>query len=82
MSKDIVFLLRFNAMQFGKMCKPGARTNIDPEFLTQLCADWRFAADEIEVLRAELKRLRAELRTYTGDGHNTMGEPCTPNTPS
>jgi len=33
------------------------------------------AADEIE-------RLRAELRTYTGDGHNTKGEPCTPNTPS
>jgi hypothetical protein len=33
------------------------------------------AADEIE-------RLRAELRKYTGDGHNTRGEPCTPNTPS
>ena len=33
------------------------------------------AADEIE-------RLRAELRTYTGDGHNTKGEPCTQNTPS
>jgi len=27
----------------------------------------REAADEIE-------RLRAELRTYTGDGHNTKGE--------
>ena len=35
----------------------------------------REAADEIE-------RLRAELRTYTGDGHNTKGEPCTQNTPS
>jgi len=33
------------------------------------------AADEIE-------RLRAELRTYTGDGHNTKGEPCTQSTPS
>ena len=33
------------------------------------------AADEIE-------RLRAELRIYTGDGHNTKGEPCTQNTPS
>ena len=32
------------------------------------------AADEIE-------RLRAELRTYTGDGHNTEGT-CTSNTPS
>jgi hypothetical protein len=36
---------------------------------------WLAAADEIE-------RLRAELRSYTGDGHNTKGEPCTPNTPS
>ena len=30
----------------------------------------------------EIERLRAELRTYTGDGHNTKGEPCTQNTPS
>ena len=30
----------------------------------------------------DIERLRAELRTYTGDGHNTKGEPCTPNTPS
>jgi len=35
----------------------------------------RTAIDEIE-------RLRAELRTYTGDGHNTKGDPCTQNTPS
>lgn len=33
------------------------------------------AADEIE-------RLRAELRQYTGDGHNTLGEPCTQSTQS
>lgn len=33
-------------------------------------------------LTAEHDALRAELRTYTGDGHNTNGEPCTQNTPS
>jgi len=41
------------------------------EIVVGLCA----AADEIE-------RLRAELRTYTGDGHNTKGYPCTQSTPS
>lgn len=30
----------------------------------------------------EIERLRAELRAYTGDGHNTKGEPCTQSTPS
>lgn len=34
---------------------------------TEVGNDLREAADEIE-------RLRAELRTYTGDGHNTKGE--------
>lgn len=40
---------------------------------------WMTASIEAE---KEIERLRAELRTYTGDGHNTKGEPCTQNTPS
>lgn len=61
MTDDIVARLRFNATQFGKMCKPGARTSIDPEFILQLCEDWRFAADRIEQLQAENATLRRRV---------------------
>jgi len=58
MSDDIVARLRdYNATVMAA-----------PPYYRELT---RIAADEIE-------RLRAELRKYTGDGHNTKGEPCTP----
>ena len=74
MSDDIVKALRTDAAIFGKM-PPHAKVHMNPEFMREMSELWSAAADEIE-------RLRAELRTYTGDGHNTKGDPCTQSTPS
>ena len=65
MQSDIVARLRSNARFFG-LVKLGSRATIEPEFCAETAEWFNEAADEIE-------RLRAELRTYTGDGH-TLGE--------
>lgn len=60
MTDDIVARLRFYNMQFGRSCRPGARTIVEPEFMAQLCDDWKTAADEIERMRARVAELEAE----------------------
>jgi len=66
--------LRDEQYKFSVVPK-GNKLEMPPQTVGRLASLWRGAADEIE-------RLRAELRTYTGDGHDTKGEPCTQNTPS
>ena len=62
---DIVERLRLIAKHVGRV-KLGSRATLEPEFCNEI-SQWIIdGADEIE-------RLRAELRTYTGDGH-TLGE--------
>ena len=74
MSEDIVARLRNEHCKFSAV-RGGNKLELPWRTVPRLALLWGEAADEIE-------RLRAELRTYTGDGHNTKGEPCTPNTPS
>ena len=75
MSDDIVARLRSNARFFG-LVKLGSRATIEPEFCAETAEWFNDAADEIE-------RLRAELRSYTGDKHTTREpfEPTEPFTP-
>jgi len=74
MSDDIVARLRNEHFKFSVVPR-GNKLELPSQTVGRLGLLWGEAADEIE-------RLRAELRTYTGDGHNTKGEPCTQNTPN
>ena len=75
MSDDIVERLRVFNHHAKKLSENESLHDLHREAFTR-CEDLTWAAAN------EIERLRAELRTYTGDGHNTKGEPCTPNTPS
>ena len=65
MSDDIVARLREEHYKFAVVPMEN-KLEMSPKTVGRLASLWFEAADEIE-------RLRAELRTYTGDGH-TLGE--------
>jgi chromosome segregation ATPase len=90
MSDDIVARLRdYHATVLAAPPYYRELTRIAADEIERLRRDYSAAEqDHVDAVVAyseaeqEIERLRAELRTYTGDGHNTKGEPCTQNTPS
>ena len=66
MESDIVARLRNEHFKFSVVPKEN-KLELSSQTVGRLALLWGEAADEIA-------RLRAELRTYTGDGHNMKGE--------